>query len=261
VEPPGDWEPEPALGPETEPTRSRGRSNRVSHLFSQAFRPRTRRDSIQPESNLQRLSDLQNDTTYSDRPPLTTSPGLFQSESLEPLPSTSVQRVASSLSVDDRGRPRSVSAMVTNTKRVPRRLSLPVFSRPVELWPSPRRAEADQLPATLLQDDLYSPSSPASPPQQGAPKRWFLNFNFISRDHAPSPSHVNPATDTELPPTPSPNHRKGDVVCLSYRTLDDRQMRRLEGEHEVNSVELTDQSHPKGRSDHRPVIGSYVIYV
>jgi endonuclease/exonuclease/phosphatase family protein len=38
--------------------------------------------------------------------------------------------------------------------------------------------------------------------------------------------------------------RKGDVVCLSYRTLDDRAMRRLEG-----------------RSDHRPVIGVYAIYV
>jgi len=42
----------------------------------------------------------------------------------------------------------------------------------------------------------------------------------------------------------SSRHRKGDVVCLSYRTLDDRGMRRLEG-----------------RSDHRPVIGVYAIYV
>ncbi|KAH9958573.1 hypothetical protein BC827DRAFT_1218921 [Russula dissimulans] len=41
-----------------------------------------------------------------------------------------------------------------------------------------------------------------------------------------------------------PRPRKGDVVCLSYRTLDDRGMRRLEG-----------------RSDHRPVIGVYAIYV
>lgn len=42
----------------------------------------------------------------------------------------------------------------------------------------------------------------------------------------------------------SPRPRKGDIVCLSYRTLDDRGMRRLEG-----------------RSDHRPVIGVYAIYV
>lgn len=44
--------------------------------------------------------------------------------------------------------------------------------------------------------------------------------------------------------TESPRHRKGDIVCLSYRTLDDRGMRRLEG-----------------RSDHRPVIGVYAIYI
>ena len=69
------------------------------------------------------------------------------------------------------------------------------------------------------------------------------------------------ATAAAAPPSPSPGngldgasagvgaaessrHRKGDVVCLSYRTLDDRGMRRLEG-----------------RSDHRPVIGVYAIYV
>jgi len=44
--------------------------------------------------------------------------------------------------------------------------------------------------------------------------------------------------------TESPRPRKGDIVCLSYRTLDDRGMRRLEG-----------------RSDHRPVVGVYAIYV
>ncbi|KAF8501421.1 DNase I-like protein, partial [Russula emetica] len=44
--------------------------------------------------------------------------------------------------------------------------------------------------------------------------------------------------------TESPRPRKGDIVCLSYRTLDDQGMRRLEG-----------------RSDHRPVIGVYAIYV
>ena len=50
---------------------------------------------------------------------------------------------------------------------------------------------------------------------------------------------------TSVPaPAESARPRKGDVVCLSYRTLDDRGMRRLEG-----------------RSDHRPVIGVYAIYV
>ena len=53
-----------------------------------------------------------------------------------------------------------------------------------------------------------------------------------------------PDGTSAAPATESPRPRKGDVVCLSYRSLDDRGMRRLEG-----------------RSDHRPVIGVYAIYV
>lgn len=45
------------------------------------------------------------------------------------------------------------------------------------------------------------------------------------------------------PPTPPIVHRRGDVECMEYNTLDDRRMRRLEG-----------------RSDHRPVFGSFVAY-
>lgn len=243
MEPLDDSEPEPELDPDTEPTRSRGRSSLVSQLLNQAFRPRTRRDSTQVEPNLRSPSVLHDDPSRSNEPPLTTSPGLFQSKSLEPLPSSSIQRVASPVAVTGFGRPRSVSAMVPNTKQVLRRLSMPIFSRPVGLWTS-RRAEIDQLPAALVQNELHSTSSPALPPERGAPKRWFLNFNFISRDHALS-SPVNPAQDADLPPKRSAKHRKGDVTCLSYRTLDDRQMKRLEGEYllyDVDFVEVTDQS-------------------
>jgi hypothetical protein len=110
--------------------------------------------------------------------------------------------------------------------------------------------------------------------------RWRL-LSFLSRDaeaardaaeavaaagaDADANANAEPATrmtaTASAPPSPSPGngfdgasagagaaessrHRKGDVVCLSYRTLDDRGMRRLEG-----------------RSDHRPVIGVYAIYV
>jgi hypothetical protein len=64
---------------------------------------------------------------------------------------------------------------------------------------------------------------------------------------SPSPSPGNGldgASAGAVAAAESSRHRKGDVVCLSYRTLDDRGMRRLEG-----------------RSDHRPVIGVYAIYV
>jgi hypothetical protein len=42
----------------------------------------------------------------------------------------------------------------------------------------------------------------------------------------------------------SPVYVRGDVVCMSYGTLDDKEMKRLEG-----------------RSDHRPVIGAYAVYL
>ena len=52
------------------------------------------------------------------------------------------------------------------------------------------------------------------------------------------------ASSPDAATTEAPRPRKGDVVCLSYRTLDDQGMRRFEG-----------------RSDHRPVMGVYAIYV
>jgi hypothetical protein len=62
---------------------------------------------------------------------------------------------------------------------------------------------------------------------------------------APSSSMLDGEPDGAVAaPAEPPRPRKGDVVCLSYRTLDDQGMRRLEG-----------------RSDHRPVIGVYAIYV
>ncbi|OCH90353.1 DNase I-like protein [Obba rivulosa] len=104
------------------------------------------------------------------------------------------------------------------------------------------------LPLPTLQHD--SPLDPAlndSPimasAQSGISSRWFGFLPFLNRDaHVPS---------TDLPPTPDPEieyevprPQRGDVICLSYNTLDDRSMVRLEG-----------------RSDHRPVIGSYALYI
>ena len=226
MEHPGDPALEADFEPEAEPSRSRGRANRVGQLFSQAFRSRTRRDSAQAGPDSQGLPNRHEVQSNSDDTPLTASPGLFQSKSLDPLPSSSTQHIAPSLGVDDHRRPRSVSAMAASSERVPRRFSLPVSQRPMGLMSSPRRADSSLLPAPLSQDTLDSASSTAEPVQRTAPKRWF--FNFKSRDHS-SPSSANPAPNAEPALTRQTKHRKGDVVCLSYRTLDDRQMRRLEG--------------------------------
>ncbi|KAH9057862.1 DNase I-like protein [Lactarius vividus] len=92
----------------------------------------------------------------------------------------------------------------------------------------------------------------------GVHQRWRL-LSFLSRDGeatrdvddtagpgaAPIPSPASSSGhDAVMNAVEAPRPRKGDIMCLSYRTLDDRGMRRLEG-----------------RSDHRPVIGVYAIYV
>ena len=137
--------------------------------------------------------------------------------------------------------------------------------------------------ATASSSSAQSSSSSGGGGFRGHPnQRWRL-LSFLSRDaeaarvaaeavaaagaDADVDVDAEPATrmtaTAATPPSPSPGngldgasvgavvaaaessrHRKGDVVCLSYRTLDDRGMRRLEG-----------------RSDHRPVIGVYAIYV
>ena len=79
--------------------------------------------------------------------------------------------------------------------------------------------------------DLPSPVPPKDL-AHNIPSRWRF-LPFLNRDAPETPvEHVAFSPKT------------GDVVCLSYNTLDDRQMRRLEG-----------------RSDHRPVIGSYAVYL
>ncbi|KAE9401461.1 DNase I-like protein [Gymnopus androsaceus JB14] len=71
------------------------------------------------------------------------------------------------------------------------------------------------------------------------PSKWRF-FPFLHNTSTNSSDVITTAsTISGLKPP-----RKGDIVCLSYDTLDDRGMRRLEG-----------------RSDHRPVIGSYAVYM
>ncbi len=81
-------------------------------------------------------------------------------------------------------------------------------------------------------------TNPISNPDADSPMRMPITATPLSTfPGGNDPGGASAATEASRP-------RKGDVVCLSYRTLDDRGMRRLEG-----------------RSDHRPVIGVYAIYV
>ncbi|KAH7912033.1 Endonuclease/exonuclease/phosphatase [Hygrophoropsis aurantiaca] len=72
------------------------------------------------------------------------------------------------------------------------------------------------------------PTPPASTRWRFFPFRRETSQTVISQETMGQPLH----------PT------KGDILCVDYSSLDDRGMRRLEG-----------------RSDHRPVIGSYAVYL
>ncbi|KAA1467365.1 DNase I-like protein [Dentipellis sp. KUC8613] len=103
---------------------------------------------------------------------------------------------------------------------------------------------ASTAPAPPLSPGTPShPQPPSSPNSSGesspfnTPSRWRF-LPFLSREHTEHKDII--PQHPVVPPRP----RKGDVICLNYQTLDDRGMRRLEG-----------------RSDHRPVIGSYAVYI
>lgn len=118
-------------------------------------------------------------------------------------------------------RPRSRQVSLVSNARSPLSASFHVNDRP---------AQSETPPPVPPKDGL-----PSIPPTTSL---WKSFLPFL-RDTSPQ---------TEHPPTPDspplPQRRRGDVVCLSYNTLDDRQMHRLEG-----------------KSDHRPVIGAYALYI
>ncbi|KDN50578.1 hypothetical protein RSAG8_01076, partial [Rhizoctonia solani AG-8 WAC10335] len=93
-------------------------------------------------------------------------------------------------------------------------------------------------PRTPRQSDGDADNSLAQPTKDDGFWRFFKSFNreptVIVAEPEPEPEHA------EVPPI----RRRGDIVCVSYGTLDDREMQRL-----------------GGRSDHRPVIGTYTVYI
>jgi hypothetical protein len=106
------------------------------------------------------------------------------------------------------------------------------------------------ISAPLTASSVPLPANPAPPvshlPQTRRWRLWSL-LSSSSRDSSQTNvAHQETAEETveEAREPEAPMHRKGDVVCLSYDTLDDRGMRKLEG-----------------RSDHRPVMGCYAIYI
>ncbi|KAH7928268.1 DNase I-like protein [Leucogyrophana mollusca] len=80
------------------------------------------------------------------------------------------------------------------------------------------------------------PKDPLPTPPASLSSRW----RFFPFRRETSQTVVSQETMAGL----LPHHPRGDIVCIDYSSLDDRGMRRLEG-----------------RSDHRPVIGSYAVFL
>lgn len=99
------------------------------------------------------------------------------------------------------------------------------------------------LPIPVLRSDDLPECPPPVPPKDPLPtppsSRWRF-FPFRKDTYTSIATYETAVSTLTLAPHPT----KGEVVCLSYSSLDDRGMRLLEG-----------------RSDHRPVIGSYAVYL
>ena len=112
-----------------------------------------------------------------------------------------------------------------------------------DVGPVPNKAKLDQEPEIpQSQSETVAPVvSPNLNSSLGMERtmRWILGF-FPGREPTLAPS---PPEEKEPSPPPVV-HLKGEVNCSHYGTLDDSAMRRLEG-----------------RSDHRPILGTFSIYI
>lgn len=185
-------------------------------------------------------------------------PKLFQSRSIEPV--ITVPRAP----VDSQVWTSSSTARNVSRPSRPRPMSTPVKLTYDNIQASPITTPVFVLTKPTISSDHTSSSSSqiianakamTAPPRiaLSVPWRLFGSSNRSNREPQPTTTVTDEPTSmtTQLPHPqdvlPSPVEavpKKGDVVPLHYGTLDDQAMQRL-----------------SGRSDHRPVVGSYAIYV
>ncbi|KZT73474.1 DNase I-like protein [Daedalea quercina L-15889] len=231
-------EPEEILPP-LQPPR-----NRVSN-FLQVLRPvRSRRDST--SSMLSTVLGPMNNSAPRLPPSPLSSPNANRERKFprQPHRASRMSRPKSVDTLPTLNMLRAPSAGFEPTPPLPRRLSLE-GSTPTSVpltqsqtMPPPRQDR--WTPVGLASE--HSPALTTAPATVTSPtSRWFGFLPaFLHREGSiPTISRPDSPVTPEQPPP-----RRGTVVCLDYRSLDDAAMRRLEG-----------------RSDHRPVIGSYAIYI
>ncbi|KAJ9105368.1 hypothetical protein QFC21_001737 [Naganishia friedmannii] len=92
-------------------------------------------------------------------------------------------------------------------------------------------------------------------------KKWFNHLVRPRSDIEVAPPDRPPSPEEE----PEPPRRKGEVVCLKYDTLDDADMRKLEGRSYVSLLTVHLPCHNLKTftldRDHRPVIFAAAVYI
>lgn len=209
-------------------------------LISQAIRPfsaRVRRDSGGSPNSTEVMSCGKQD--YFSRPATKTATGNRPMSLNIPKPPRIPSRTRSTETVDEVQEDGHVSVRpLTQGSDNSTRVSS------TDVPPTQKTSEvASNSPSSSLvpRSDGLLECPPPVPPKDPIPTpppstRW--RFFPFRRDT--SQSIVTQESTLNLAPHPT----KGDIICLGYSSLDDRGMRLLEG-----------------RSDHRPVIGSYAVYL
>ncbi|KAG6856305.1 hypothetical protein H0H87_005720 [Tephrocybe sp. NHM501043] len=239
-------EPEPEPEPEPEAEELLRPRTRVGQFFANAFRPlsaRARKDSVASGESRTSGGSVE-DNVNIHMVPSPDAPMINALDDSAPFSRFVQSQSPPKISLPpSRSRPTSPTRHHTDPEHTLMRTSSASAPGPY------RRMTASGLtsPSLFLQsqyphvNDTHAPASASS--------RWRFFPSFFS--HATTTQSTTCIEQQSsgvdggalAPPVPPPP-RKGDVVCLSYETLDDRGMRRLEG-----------------RSDHRPVIGTYAVYI
>ncbi|KAF5367443.1 hypothetical protein D9758_003808 [Tetrapyrgos nigripes] len=210
---------------------------RVGHFLANAFRPlslRSRRESYSSTSSTAASSAVSGTTTTNKDSPLP-SPDLL--ESIVPFSRFVYPDATRSPTLLPSDRPLSAD-FVSSTDRPHSEDKLQRSSSLAsKKGPSERHIRRNSTLASSNTEN--SSSTEATTTNIPSTPRWRFLPSFFTHNSTPSTASDIPST---IPVRPRP--RKGEILCLNYDTLDDRGMRRLEG-----------------RSDHRPVIGSYAIYI
>jgi hypothetical protein len=232
-------------------------SQRVGQFLANAFKTRNRRESVSSISTT--ATNTPNSSTPNNTPLERRGSGPRGRQ--KPLPAIPVPMTKSLESGEATTVPCAApSHVVHNVQTIAvdshsrRRSTDPVHGTP-SLSPSPdpsrKRSASGPIPAAAMASSFKPPAlpmpelDPQPVPASAGPRRWFSLqlFSVIQNLHT-GPSPVVPTPQLIPPVAPPLLHRKGDMVCIEYETLSDMEMRRLEG-----------------RSDHRPVIGHYAVFV